>query len=431
MSNVIKIENLYKEYRLGIIGYGTLKEDMESWWARLHGKPDPNSIIGHYNESPNLYSDRILALNGINLEVKQGEKLGIIGKNGAGKTTLLKILSQISSPTDGIARIKGRVASLLAIGSGFHRELTGRENIYLNGSILGLKKLEIDKRFDQIVDFSGVRQFIDTPVKRYSSGMYVRLGFAVAAHLDPDILIVDEVLAVGDAEFQRKAIGRMKSESTSIDNKRTILFVSHNMESIRQLCNRVILLDSGEIVADGTSSEVIDQYLGEKFTSSVNEKVWTNINCAPGNEITRLLSVKALDLQDKSLKSIKTNQDFYIEIMYCVLKAGRTFTSSIEFYDFNDTLIFGTNKYINDLGVEDEKPMGRYKDKCLIPANLLSSGKYIVSVVLKSFSHREVYAADREALTLNIVRPQEEPFIIYNGVIKPKLKWFTDILPTG
>ena len=260
MSNVIEIEHLYKEYRLGLIGYGTLREDLQSWWARARGKEDPNSILFSGDQSRDgKASDHILALNDLNLTVERGERLGIIGKNGAGKTTLLKILSRIASPTSGTAKIKGRVASLIAVGTGFHGELTGRENIYLNGSILGLRKFEIDKRFDEIVDFSGVEQFIDTPVKRYSSGMYVRLGFAVAAHLDPDVLIVDEVLAVGDVGFRKKALGKMKSVSEG--EGRTVLFVSHNMQSIQKLCPKCILLEDGLIVKIGESSDVVDQYL--------------------------------------------------------------------------------------------------------------------------------------------------------------------------
>ena len=259
-STVIEIEHLYKEYRLGVIGYGTLREDLQTWWASFRGKEDPNSMLFSSDQSKNVpTSDRILALNNINLTIKQGERLGIIGANGAGKTTLLKILSRIASPTSGTAKIKGRVASLIAVGTGFHSELTGRENIYLNGSILGLRKFEIDKRFDEIVDFSGVEQFIDTPVKRYSSGMYVRLGFAVAAHLDPDVLIVDEVLAVGDVEFRKKALGKMKSVSEG--EGRTVLFVSHNMQSIQKLCPKCILLEDGLIVKIGESSDVVDQYL--------------------------------------------------------------------------------------------------------------------------------------------------------------------------
>ena len=259
-SLAIKIEDLYKEYRLGVIGYGSLQEDLQSWWARIKGVPDPNSVIDYNFKEKNNHkgSNRILALNNIDLAVYQGERLGIIGKNGAGKTTLLKILSSIASPTKGIIRIRGRIASLIAVGTGFHGELTGRENIYLNGAILGLKKIEIDQRFDAIVEFSGIKKFIDTPVKRYSSGMSVRLGFSVAAHLDPDVLIVDEVLAVGDIEFQSKAIGAMKDTSESKD--RTVIFVSHNMDTIRRICDRCIILDDGKIRFDGNTDEAITKY---------------------------------------------------------------------------------------------------------------------------------------------------------------------------
>ena len=238
MSTVIKIENLYKEYRLGVIGHGTLYRDLQSWWAKARGKPDPNSLLGVAD--PHEGKDRILALNDINLEVKDGEVLGIIGANGAGKSTLLKILSQVTAPTSGTIKYKGRVSSLLEVGTGFHTELTGRENIYLNGAINGMNKKEVSRKLDEIVHFAGVEQFLDTPVKRYSSGMFVRLGFAVAAHLDPDILVVDEVLAVGDASFRKKAIGKM--QDVSKEEGRTVLFVSHNMESIKKLCARSILL---------------------------------------------------------------------------------------------------------------------------------------------------------------------------------------------
>ena len=268
MSNVIEIEHLYKEYRLGLIGYGTLREDLQSWWARARGKEDPNSMLFSGDQSRDGKAwNHILALNDINLTVERGERLGIIGANGAGKTTLLKILSRIASPTKGTAKIKGRIASLLAVGTGFHKDLTGRENIYLNGSILGLRKLEIDQRFDEIVDFSGVGRFINTPVKRYSSGMHVRLGFSVAAHLDPDVLIVDEVLAVGDVEFRKKALGKMKHVSEG--EGRTILFVSHNMEAITNLCTQTVLLDQGKITRQGNTSEVIDEYLDNKSSYEI------------------------------------------------------------------------------------------------------------------------------------------------------------------
>ena len=259
MDTVIKIENLYKEYRLGTFGYGTLREDIQSWWAKLRGVPDPNILVG-LNKDKNDHNrkERILALDNVNIEVKRGDRLGIIGKNGAGKTTLLKILSRISSPSSGEVKIQGKVASLLAVGAGFHQELSGRENIYLNGAILGLNKIEITKRLDAIVEFSGVEKFIDTPVKRYSSGMYVRLGFAVAAYLDPDILIVDEVLAVGDYEFQKKCLEKMEDASTQ---GRTIIFVSHNMHAVKKLCDNAILLDNGKTISSGPVNDVIYSYM--------------------------------------------------------------------------------------------------------------------------------------------------------------------------
>ena len=257
MDTVIKVDNLFKEYRLGNFGYGTFSEDIQSWWAKINGRPDPNSII-KLNSNQDEDKKHILALNDITFEVKQGDRVGIIGKNGAGKTTLLKILSRISSPSKGSVKIQGKIASLLAVGAGFHPELTGRENIYLNGAILGLQKNQIEDRLDAIVEFSGIEKFIDTPVKRYSSGMHVRLGFAVAAHLNPDILIVDEVLAVGDHEFQKKCLEKMEDES---DKGRTILFVSHNMHAVRKLCRTAILLDHGRKVESGPVDQVIESYL--------------------------------------------------------------------------------------------------------------------------------------------------------------------------
>src|SRR5665213_1240239 len=240
-DTVIKVENLSKQYRLGNVGTGTISHDLNRFWHRMRGNEDPYLKIGEENDrSVKGKSEYVWALKDINFEVNQGEVLGIIGRNGAGKSTLLKILSRTTSPTTGSIKIKGRVASLLEVGTGFHPELTGRENIFLNGAILGMHKTDIQQNFDEIVDFSGVERYIDTPVKRYSSGMYVRLAFAVAAYLKPDILIVDEVLAVGDAEFQKKALGKMKDVSK--EGGRTVLFVSHNMEAILNLCSQSILL---------------------------------------------------------------------------------------------------------------------------------------------------------------------------------------------
>jgi lipopolysaccharide transport system ATP-binding protein len=257
---VIKVEDLGKLYRLGEIGTGTLSHDLNRWWARVRGKEDPFAKIGDENDRTKKgNSDYVWALKDASFEVKQGEVLGIIGRNGAGKSTLLKILSKVTRPTTGSIKVKGRIASLLEVGTGFHPELTGRENIFLNGAILGMTKKEIQKKFDEIVDFAGVERYIDTPVKRYSSGMYVRLAFAVAAFLEPEILIVDEVLAVGDAEFQKKCLGRMKDVSKN--EGRTVLFVSHSMPAIKNLCNSAVLMKNGKIVKEGTSQSVVDYYM--------------------------------------------------------------------------------------------------------------------------------------------------------------------------
>ena len=251
----IQIQGLKKEYRLGVISGGTLQRDIQSWWARLCKKEDPNSKVGSKNYGKN---EKFTALGGIDLTVYKGERLGIIGKNGAGKSTLLKIISRITSPTEGTVGINGRVSSMLEVGTGFHGELTGRENIYLNGAILGMSRAEVDSKIDRIIEFSEIGQFIDTPVKRYSSGMYVKLAFSVAAHLDSEIMIMDEVLAVGDIAFQKKCLDKMGDVSR--EENRTILYVSHNMETIRRLCDRCIVLEKGKIIFDGDVEKAIKIY---------------------------------------------------------------------------------------------------------------------------------------------------------------------------
>ena len=259
-STIIKAEDIGKLYKLGEIGTGTLSHDLNRWWARVRGKEDPFAVVGVQNDrTVKGESDWVWALQHINFEVKKGEVLGVIGRNGAGKSTLLKILSKVTAPTTGCIKVRGRIASLLEVGTGFHQELTGRENIFLNGAILGMTKSEIKSKLDEIISFAGVERYIDTPVKRYSSGMYVRLAFSVAAFLEPEILIIDEVLAVGDAEFQKKCLGRMRDVSTN--DGRTVLFVSHNMGAVNQLCNRAILLQNGTLVKEGPSSEVVMSYL--------------------------------------------------------------------------------------------------------------------------------------------------------------------------
>jgi lipopolysaccharide transport system ATP-binding protein len=271
MSIILKAENISKQYRLGTVGTGTLGHDLKRWWYKVNGKEDPFLTVGSVNDrSAKATQDYIWALKDINFEVKSGEILGIIGKNGAGKSTLLKILSRVTSPTTGIIKTRGRIASLLEVGTGFHGELTGRQNIYMNGAVLGMSKNEIRGKIDEIIDFSGCEMYIDTPVKRYSSGMTVRLGFAVAAHLEPEILVVDEVLAVGDAEFQKKAIGKMQDLSQG--QGRTVLFVSHNMAAVENLCSRIILLENGGISFEGDVKECINFYLNNKNFKGINPK---------------------------------------------------------------------------------------------------------------------------------------------------------------
>src|ERR1700710_1635663 len=275
MAKVIKAENISKAYQLGNFGTGTITRDIERFWARMRGKEDPFLKIGEINDrSKKGESDIVWSLKDVNFEVEQGDAVGIIGLNGAGKSTLLKILSRVTSPTSGSIKVKGRIASLLEVGTGFHPELSGRENIFLNGAILGMRKAEIKRKFDEIVDFSGVERYIDTPVKRYSSGMYMRLAFAVAAYLESEILIVDEVLAVGDAEFQKKCLGKMGDVSKG--EGRTVLFVSHNMSAIQKLCNNVILLNNGEIDGIDKSKSVISSYLAQTAINNTFTKLYNS-----------------------------------------------------------------------------------------------------------------------------------------------------------
>lgn len=289
----IKIEHVSKQYRLGAIGGGTLQADLQSWWARVRGKEDPNSKIGSENHNRKK-GERFLALDDINLEVKKGEALGIIGHNGAGKSTLLKLLSRVTAPTEGTISYNGRITSMLEVGTGFHRELTGRENIYMNGAILGMTKKEIDAKMEEIIEFSEVRQFIDTPVKRYSSGMYVKLAFSVAAHLDSEIMIMDEVLAVGDMAFQKKCLTKMREAATK--EGRTVLYVSHNMNTIRQLCDRCVVLEHGQVIFDGDVEAAIALYLNN---NEEERTIFANLKdrSRPVNAIgaARMLSFRFLE----------------------------------------------------------------------------------------------------------------------------------------
>ena len=293
-ETIIKVENVSKQYRLGAIGGGTLKGDLQSFMARIRGKEDPNSKIGATVYAKN---EKFMALQDINLEIKKGEAVGIIGHNGAGKSTLLKLLTRVTAPTTGQICLNGRIASMLEVGTGFHPELTGRENVYLNGAILGMTKAEIDKKFDEIVEFSEVKQFIDTPVKRYSSGMYVKLAFSVAAHLDSEILVMDEVLAVGDVRFQQKSLDKM-SEAAHKEG-RTVLYVSHNMSTIRRLCDRCIVLDHGKVVFDGDVNEAINVYT-QKLDLNISSDIDLSdkrMRYLPKDFIAKMTRVKISDRQ--------------------------------------------------------------------------------------------------------------------------------------
>lgn len=320
----LKLENVKKKYRLGVIGGGSLQADLQSWWARIRGKEDPNTKIG---EKIDTKKGSFMALNGISFDVKKGERLGIIGGNGAGKSTTLKILSRVTAPTEGTVYINGRISSMLEVGTGFHPELTGRENVYLNGAILGMTKAEIDSKMDDIIEFSECGQFIDTPVKRYSSGMYVKLAFSVAAHLDSEILIMDEVLAVGDMKFQQKCLNKMKEVSEN--EGRTVLYVSHNMNTIRQLCDRCVVLNKGNIIFDGDVEEAIGVYMGSDIKQSQGQIIVTqemreshllnpdviieNINF--DNKKTNYILGDKLEFHIKMKNNTKEEKEIYLRIL--------------------------------------------------------------------------------------------------------------------
>lgn len=324
---VIKTEHLSKEYRLGAIGSGTLRRDLQSWYAKRRGREDPNSIIGRPEYEK---GDTFLALNDVNIEVKRGERVGIIGVNGAGKSTLLKLLSRVTSPSDGDFAYRGRIASMLEVGTGFHAELTGRENIYLNGAILGMNRAEVSKKIDQIIEFSECEKFIDTPVKRYSSGMFVKLAFSVAAHLDAEIMIMDEVLAVGDMRFQKKCLKKMRQLAEEED--RTVLYVSHNMGTIQELCNRCIVLDHGKVIFDGEVDEAIKCYLGgenDEFYSVeyTDNKFKDNVN-------VKMLNLEKVKYNGRTSNIFYPGEEMLLELDWKNLSDIDNLSLRIEVYDY-------------------------------------------------------------------------------------------------
>ncbi|MCK4923049.1 MAG: ABC transporter ATP-binding protein [Bacteroidales bacterium] len=416
MSNtVIKIDSLSKQYRLGTVGAGTLRGDFQRWTHKIRGKEDPFLKIGQENDLYKAEGEYVWALKDINLEVQEGEVLGIIGKNGAGKSTLLKILSRVTGPTTGSVNVKGRIASLLEVGTGFHPELTGRENIFLNGAIMGMDKSEIKSKLDEIVEFAGVRKYIDTPVKRYSSGMHVRLAFSVAAHLEPDILIVDEVLAVGDAEFQKKAIGKMQDISKG--KGRTVLFVSHNMAAIKGLCNRLICLENGAKFYEGTVVEGINEYLQNGNSEITTDRIFSQTDNIIGNENIQLHRIKVEPLNGDQIdieSGLKIMIDFYN------FKENSNIDCTIELSTFDETIVFHQGVVIT---TNRDSKRKNYIVEAIILSNILNSGRYKIKLIFGE-SQRYLLFMKEDVFTFEVRNThQGVNFHKVPGVIRPNIEW--------
>lgn len=423
-KTAIQVEGLYKQYRLGAVGTGTLAQDLYRWWQLMRGKEDPYELITEVNERTELGSSEFVwALQNVNFEVKKGEVLGVIGRNGAGKSTLLKILSKVTAPTKGSVKMNGRVASLLEVGTGFHPELSGRENIFLNGAILGMTRSEIKKKFDEIVEFSGVQKYVDTPVKRYSSGMYVRLAFAVAAHLEPEILIVDEVLAVGDAEFQKKCIGKMKEVSTN--EGRTILFVSHNMDAISRLCTRCMYMKNGTVQMEGTTDEVIQQYIGSE-TTITSQIQYHDIQHAPGNEKVRLLEARVVDGFYNTKLNFKIDEQVGINFTFQVFTETDDLVCGFNLYSQLDVHILSSHDTLN----KGKKYVpGIYNTTVWLPQNFLTEGLHYCGVAVMSYKPFTVHFHDVGRIGFNVSDKQTGETVrgeytgVFPGVVRPKLNW--------
>lgn len=365
----IKIENVKKQYRLGQIGGGTLRGDLSSWWAKKRGKEDPNAKIGTVQR---VYGETFMALNGVDLTIYPGEAVGIIGCNGAGKSTLLKLLSRVTAPTEGTIDIYGRISSMLEVGTGFHGEMTGRENVYMNGAILGMSKAEIDAKMEDIIEFSECREFIDTPVKRYSSGMYVKLAFSVAAHLDSEILIMDEVLAVGDMAFQKKCLDKMKEAASG--EGRTVLYVSHNMSTIRSLCDRCIVLDEGRVIYDGEVEKAIEFYMGADNMLRAYEEYSLNDYAIRKNGLLQITSIQ-LNHNDCQYKM---NEIVEMTMKCTSLKPLPQLSFRFQFVAKDNTRI-GTSISSNIVSMEKEGTI-----VARLPINMFSVGEYLVEVAIHS-----------------------------------------------
>jgi len=406
----VKFENVSKQYRLGLVGTGSLRDDLARTWAKIRGKEDPTLKIGQENILEKQADQQyVWALNNINFEVKKGEVLGIIGKNGAGKSTLLKLLSKVTAPTTGKIMINGRIASLLEVGTGFHPELTGKENVFLNGAILGMTKAEIKTKYDEIVEFSGIGKYIDTPVKRYSSGMYVRLAFAVAAHLEPDILVVDEVLAVGDVDFQKKALGKMGEVSKQ--HGRTILFVSHNMTAIQTLCARAVILRRGTVAEIGKVDNVVHSYL--KNETNQNLKLSWSEEKGPGNDY---FALKAARICHDASDVLTVETPISIEFDFVNFMDGDNINLSLHLMNAYGEKVFNV--------LTDSSPLekGVYTSHCKIPGDFLNDGFYSVELMfVKDVAEVMFYAKDILSFEVNDVPRQGLWVGKWEGAVRPKL----------
>jgi lipopolysaccharide transport system ATP-binding protein len=406
-DTVIKVEGISKRYRLGTIGTGTLSHDLNQWWARLRGKSDPNESVDV--DSRPVRKGDFWALQNINFNLSQGDTLGIIGRNGAGKSTILKILSQVTSPTTGKIKIKGRIASLLEVGTGFHHELTGRENIFLNGAILGMTRREIKRKLEEIISFSGVEQHIDTPVKRYSSGMHVRLAFAVAAHLEPEILIVDEVLAVGDAEFQKKCLGKM---SEVAGHGRTVLFVSHNMQSVTSLCEKVLWLEGGKVKQIGKTHSVIASYVSN-YKEQKLKQTWPDKTTAPGNSKVRFKEVELIPLLS-GMEIMDIRVPLTVKFQFWNLRKNVRLNIEALLYSQAGECIFdlpSLSKVYNEGLVEGE---------FTIPGNFLNDGSYYITIYVMEDTTMIVYElAECLSFELEDYRGETQSFEKWWGAVRP------------
>ena len=428
MSNVaISVENLSKSYRIAHKAngarYKTLREDLMQM---------PKRILSRFQRfsSPLSSSETFWALKDVSFEVKQGEVVGIIGRNGAGKSTLLKILSRITEPTSGQAKVYGRVGSLLEVGTGFHQELTGRENIFLNGAILGMKRADIRKRFDEIVAFAEVDKFLDTPVKRYSSGMYVRLAFAVAAHLDPEILLIDEVLAVGDAEFQKKCLGKMSEVARA---GRTVLFISHNMAAITRLCHRGIVLDQGVVQLDTDATEAAKAYLHSSHGNSA-ERSWPDAKSAPGDAVARLRAVRVFS-DTQATDTVDIRRPVVVEMEFWNFVDGADLVGAFSFFDEQGSLLFASADWHEPKWGSKQRPAGLYKASCTVPGNFFAEGQIrICTEVSTRHPAYEVHVLEHDAVAFLVVDKREPGSVAAGwsrpipGLVRPLLNWQNEYL---